>query len=116
VCCSSPERFLNVSRSGVVESRPIKGTRPRGTSPQDDDTVVQELSGSVKDRAENLMVVDLVRSDLARCVCFVWICGFVWICVCVYVCVDLCVCLCMSASKYVYMWTYARMFLCMSVC
>jgi isochorismate synthase EntC len=76
VCCSSPERFLSVSRSGVVESRPIKGTRPRGASPQDDDTVVQELSGSVKDRAENLMVVDLVRSDLARCVC-VFVCVFV---------------------------------------
>jgi isochorismate synthase EntC len=66
VCCSSPERFLNVSRKGVVESRPIKGTRPRGGSPEDDGDVVRELASSVKDKAENLMVVDLVRSDLAR--------------------------------------------------
>jgi para-aminobenzoate synthetase len=49
-----------------VESRPIKGTRPRGGTEEEDDAIRSELRGCTKDVAENLMVVDLVRSDLSR--------------------------------------------------
>ena len=66
VVSSSPERFLSLDAAGVVESRPIKGTRPRGTSPADDARLAGELASSVKDRAENAMIVDLVRNDLGR--------------------------------------------------
>lgn len=61
----SPERFLQVSQ-GRVETRPIKGTRPRGASTADDQANADELVGSAKDRAENLMIVDLLRNDLGR--------------------------------------------------
>jgi para-aminobenzoate synthetase len=67
VLSSSPERFLSVSRDGVVESRPIKGTRARGRTAAEDESLVVDLAGSEKDRAENLMIVDLVRNDLGRC-------------------------------------------------
>ncbi len=66
VISASPERFLHVTRSGFVETRPIKGTRPRGVGPEHDAALGQALAESAKDRAENLMIVDLMRNDLSR--------------------------------------------------
>jgi para-aminobenzoate synthetase component I len=65
IASASPERFLRVEK-GVVESRPIKGTRPRGRALNEDGRAARELADSAKDRAENVMIVDLVRNDLGR--------------------------------------------------
>ncbi|WP_433263458.1 aminodeoxychorismate synthase component I [Actinosynnema sp. CS-041913] len=67
VLSTSPERFIRVDRQGVVESEPIKGTRPRGATPAADRALRTALATSAKDRAENLMIVDLVRNDLGHC-------------------------------------------------
>lgn len=62
----SPESFLRVDRNGQVETRPIKGTRPRATEEQRDQAMAKELLTSEKERAELMMIVDLERNDLGR--------------------------------------------------
>jgi para-aminobenzoate synthetase component 1 len=66
VLSASPERFLRVDAGGHVETRPIKGTRPRGLGPEHDAALGAALTESAKDQAENLMIVDLMRNDLSR--------------------------------------------------
>jgi len=63
---ASPEPFLSVDAAGFVKTDPIKGTRPRGRTRGDDRALARELLVSAKDRAENVMIVDVLRNDLGR--------------------------------------------------
>ncbi len=65
VLCSSPERFLSVT-DGQVQTKPIKGTRPRKLDSLEDQQQLENLSSSPKDRAENVMIVDLLRNDIGK--------------------------------------------------
>ena len=65
ILSASPEPFLSLA-DGVAATDPIKGTRPRGRTPTDDRRLARELLASAKDRAENVMIVDVLRNDLGR--------------------------------------------------
>jgi para-aminobenzoate synthetase len=67
VLSASPERFLSADTEGHVETKPIKGTIRRDPDSVRDQALIETLRGSVKDRAENAMIVDLLRNDLSRC-------------------------------------------------
>jgi aminodeoxychorismate synthase component I len=66
--CSSPEQLLQVTTAGSVSTKPIKGTRPRSLDPEQDKYLAEELRNNEKERAENLMIVDLMRNDIGRVV------------------------------------------------
>ncbi|MGE4481559.1 aminodeoxychorismate synthase component I [Acidocella sp.] len=66
LCSASPERFLSLDTTGRVETRPIKGTAPRAASPAEDQANAAALRANPKERAENLMITDLLRNDLGQ--------------------------------------------------
>jgi anthranilate synthase component 1/para-aminobenzoate synthetase len=63
---TSPERFMSIGANGWMRAEPIKGTRPRGQTPDADQRLHRDLASSPKDRAENIMIVDLLRNDLSH--------------------------------------------------
>jgi para-aminobenzoate synthetase component I len=66
ILSASPEQFLRVASTGEVITRPIKGTRPRGRTPEEDEALLRDLTTNPKDRAENVMIVDLLRNDIGK--------------------------------------------------
>ncbi len=66
LCCSSPERFISIDAAGLMETRPIKGTAKRDADPACDAALAEGLRESAKDRAENVMIVDVLRNDIGR--------------------------------------------------
>lgn len=66
ILSSSPERLVSVSPDGIVQTRPIAGTRPRGVGESQDQSLKQHLIGNLKERAEHVMLIDLERNDLGR--------------------------------------------------
>ena len=66
LCSFSPERFIKV-QNNLITTQPIKGTRPRGVDKTEDLKLIDDLKHSLKERSENLMIVDLMRNDLSRC-------------------------------------------------
>lgn len=66
IISNSPERFFRLSTNGCVTAEPVKGTRPRGANEAEDEALARELLADEKDRAENIMIADLMRNDLSR--------------------------------------------------
>ena len=66
ILSSSPERLVSMSTDGIVQTRPIAGTRPRGVGESQDQSLKQHLIGNLKERAEHVMLIDLERNDLGR--------------------------------------------------